>query len=319
MMRDLFTESLNHPAGRLTEILIRKLPDGTVDAELPDHLRARFDRLVSDSSKLGRLARVRMAAEVSLLFERVPQWTTKNIVLLFDWSSPDAAAVWSARKYSNYIGSPKLIELVKKPFLEIFARSDIPDEELRIFSEWLAVIMIANQARETGYPITSLEARSALRHAGVKGLSSVGHRLAGEMEAAKPEEKISVWRKIVGPVFKSIWPLDVELQSPNLTFKLVQLLCATGAAFPDAADVVTPFILPEDPRGHTSVYSLSDADDLLYTSAPDKMLNLLSAVVGDAPTTRVYGLDKALDRLRVHAPQLADLKKFQKLVSATTG
>ena len=48
------------------------------------------------------------------------------------------------------------------------------------------------------------------------------------------------------------------------------------------------------------------------------MLDLLAAVVGEAPARSVFGLNKALDRLRTHAPGIADTKKFQKLVNAAS-
>src|SRR6058998_3874896 len=100
-MRDMFSDALNAPPGRLAEILLHKLTKGT-DAELPDGLRARFDRLVDAPGKAGRLARVRLAADVSFLFDHTPNWTKSKILPLFEWSSPDAADVWSSRKYSNY-------------------------------------------------------------------------------------------------------------------------------------------------------------------------------------------------------------------------
>ncbi len=148
----------------------------------------------------------------------------------------------------------------------------------------------------------------------MKGLPSVGHRLAIEMESAKPDEKISKWSDVVGPVFQSIWPLDVELHTSASTFKLVQILRASGAAFPEAAEVIVPFIRPEDPRRHTSVYSISKADDVLYSSSPERMLDLVAAVVGEAPARSAYGLGKALERIREHASPLANTKKFQKLL-----
>jgi hypothetical protein len=314
-MRDALTDSLNAPAGRLAEVLIKKLAKGEKDREMPDDMRARFDKLINAKGGFGELARVRLAAEVSFLFEHVPNWTKEKIVPLFDWSSPDAAAVWSARKYSNYIGSPQLIGLMKEPFLALFGRTDVSEEDLRIFAEWLAAMMLAKQSGRANYPIASTEARSALRQAGVKSLSSVGHQLATEMERAKPDEKISRWRNVVGPVFQSIWPLDVELQTAEATFKLVQILRASGRAFPEAADVIIPFIRPEDPRRHTSIFSISEADDVIYSSSPEKMLDLLAAVAGDASTRSVFGLSKALDRVRAHAPNLADTRKFQKLVN----
>jgi hypothetical protein len=314
-MRDLFTDSLNAPAGRLVETLLKKLRKGNDGREMPDDMKARFEKLIHAEGHFGALARVRLASGVSFLFEHAPDWTAQNVVPLFDWSSPDAHAAWSSRKYSNYIGSPKLIGLMKEPFLALFGRDDVDEDDLQFFADFLAAMMLANQSGGAHYPITPTEARSALRRAGARGLSNVAHRLATEMERASPGEKITKWRNVVGPVFQSIWPLDAELQTPASTFKLVQILRSSGAAFPEAAEVIIPFIRAEDPRRHTSVYSISEAPEILYSSAPAKMLDLISAVVGDAPTRSVYNLNKVLDRIRVHAPALADTKKFQKLVT----
>jgi hypothetical protein len=313
-MNDVPNAALNHPSGRLAEVILKKLTKGPDGGGPPEPLRDRLEKLIGAKGNFGRLARVRLAAEVSFLFERAPEWTKKQIIPLFDWSSPDAAAAWSARKYANYIGPPELFGLTKQPFLDLFGRADVLDEELRTFSGWLAAIMIANQSDRADYPITPTEARSALRRAGVKSLSSVGHRLAIEMESAKPDEKLSKWRDVVGPVFQSIWPLDVELQTPDSTFKLVQILRASGAAFPEVAEVIIPFIRPDDPRRHTSVYSISKADDVLYSSSPERILDLVAAVAGEAPARSVYGLGKALERIREHAPAARECR-----LSATPG
>jgi len=305
--------SLNHPSGRLAEVLLKKLTKGSNNGELTKPLRARLNKLVMAKGQFGCLARVRLASGVSHLFEIAPKWTSKNIVPLFNWSSPDASAAWSARKYANYIGSPELFGLTKQPFMDLFSRVNIPEEELRIFSEWLVVIMIANQSKQAHYPIKPAEVRSALRQAGVKSLSSVGHRLAIEMSSAKLEEKVAKWRDVVGPVFQAIWPLDVELQTSASTFKLVQILRESGAAFPEAAEVIIPYVRSESSHSHTSVYSISEADDILYSSSPEKMLDLLTAVVGETPPKSAFGLRKALEHIRKHAAQLANSRKFQKL------
>lgn len=316
-MNDDLTASLNHPSGRLADVLLKRLTKGDSDSELPEPLRARLDTLITAPGKFGRLARVRLAAEVSFLFERAPKWTKEKLIPLFDWSSPDATAVWSARRYANYIGSPELFGLTKQPFLELFGRVDVSDEALRTFSGWLAAIMIANQSGQAVYPITPTEARSVLRQARVSSLSSVGHRLAMEMERTNPDDKISKWRDVVGPVFQSIWPLDVELQTPASTYKLVQILLASGAAFPEAAEVILPFIRSDGSGDQTSVYSISEADEILYSSNPEWMLNLVVAVAGEVSARHIYGLRKALERIRNHAPHLANTKKFQKLAAVS--
>jgi hypothetical protein len=312
-MRDMFNDAINAPAGRLAEILLRKMPEGGV--EPPNAMLARFDKLVDAQGRPGLLARVRLAADVPFLFARAPNWTKSKLLPYFEWSSPDAAHVWAARKYSNAIGSPELFGLIKKPFLELFGRVDVTTEDLDNFADWLAAILTVNQAEDAGYPLTPTEARSALRRAGAKTLSSVGHRLATEMESAKPEDKAEFWRTVVGPVFRAIWPLDVELQTSASTFKLVQILCATGEAFPEATDSILPFVRPDDPRSLTTVYSIGEASDSLYAAAPAKMLDLLAAVVGEPLSGSVYGLAKALSRLRSIDPKLADTRKFQKLLT----
>ena len=315
-MSDVFTDALNSPAGRLVEVLLKKLPAGSDKNVLPLELRQRLDKVVDAPGRPGHLARVRLAAEVSLLFERVPDWTKKKVLPLFDGSSADAPDMWSARKYSNYIGSPELFGLAKQPFLEMFSRSDASAEGLRTFSEWLTAILIANQAHQAGYPLSPTEARAALRQAGVQALSSVGHRLATEMGGGTPEQKAVRWRTVVGPVFQAIWPLDIELQTSATTYKLAQILMATGDAFPEAADVIIPFIRPDEKRAHSTVFSIAEASAELYESSPGRMLDLVAAVVGDASPGSVYALAKALDRIRAVNPKLANTRKFKKLIES---
>lgn len=314
-MRDVLTDSINAPAGRLTEILLKRIVKGEDGRELPSDMQARFDELASAQGEFGKLARVRLAAEVSVLFEQAPNWTAERIVPLFDWSSPEAADAWSARRYSSYIGSPRLFTLTKKPFLELFGRLDMGEDELRTFSEWLLVILIANQTSSAQYLLNAQEVRSALRSAGPRVLPTVAHRLAIEMEATKVELKGERWRKVVGPIFNSIWPLDAELQSSSATFGLVQLLIATGNAFSEAAELIVPFIRSEEERHRTSIFRLSQAGDELYASAPETVLEVAAAIVGDAHSKSALGLQKILERLRSHAPRLVETRKFQRLAS----
>ena len=317
-MRDALADSLNNPAGQLAAILLSKVVKEE-NGELPKDLRERLDKLVDAPGRPGTLARVRLAVEVPILFDRAPNWTSKKLLPVFDWSSsPDALDAWSSRKYSKWIGSPELFGRLKKSFMEIFNRTDVPAEDLRVFGDWMAAILIANQAADANYPLTAIEARGALRRAGAEAMASVGHRLAGEMERAKPAEKEEHWRRVVGPVFRGIWPLDVDLQTSATTFKLVQILRAAGDAFPEAAETIIPFVRPEERQSHTTVFSLAQAPSEFYKTAPAKVLDLLAAIVGDAAPGSVYSLGSALSRLRDVAPDLAETKKFQKLMIAAS-
>jgi hypothetical protein len=315
---DVFSTALNDPSGNLASVLLKRTPRPKGQVELGKQLRLRYEKLIGSGDFFALLARARLSAAIAFLFDRAPKWTTAKLLPSFNWNSSDAPAMWSARKYSSQIGSFELFRLIKKPFSELFSRADIPDEDLRVFSDWLAAILLANQAGNSGYPLSATEVRSILRRAGQSSLSSFAHRLATQMEGAAAAEKTKVWSETVGPVFQGAWPLDAELQTETATFKLVQILLATGAAFKDAAKIITPFIRAEDPRHHSTVFSISEANEELYGVAPTEMLRLLTAVTGDAPDHTVYGLKKALSKLEEKAPHLRQTKAFQKLAAQAT-
>jgi hypothetical protein len=98
----------------------------------------------------------------------------------------------------------------------------------------------------------------------------------------------------------------------------VQILLATGSAFPAAATVIIAFIRSESPREHTSIYSISHTSEDIFKAAPGSMLDLLSAIAGDAPDRTLYGLSTVLHRLQEVAPQLTETKQFQRLAKQAT-
>ena len=198
----------------------------------------------------------------------------------------------------------------------MFGRVEMSSEELRVYASWLAAILIANKTRsDYFYPLVPLEARNALRRAGAKSLSSVGHRLAVEMENTKPEEKAERWRAVVGPVLQEIWPIDVDIRSNAANFKLFQILRATGSAFLEAADVIIPLLRPDDPKSHSTMFSIASAPDELYQLSPSKMLELVDALVGEETDGNIHSLDKALKRIKDHDQSLANTRKFQRLLN----
>ncbi|MGH8227080.1 MAG: hypothetical protein ACREU3_04105 [Steroidobacteraceae bacterium] len=312
---EALTTAMNSPLGRLADVLLQRLAGTQRGQAAPPELLRRLDQLVSAPGRAGMLARLYLAANVYPLFERVPDWTREHIVPIFDWSNPDASQAWAARKYVNHIGSPELFALTKRPLLELFGRSDTGSDEARTFSQWLISVLIANRRHSAAYPLTEAEVRTALRRADDKALPSVAQRLMVEMKQAPEGQQVAVWRSLVGPIFEGVWPLDVSLQTSASTFALVQLLRATGEAFPLAADIVIPFIRPDGRPGHMSVIPLIDAPEALFVSAPAKMLELTVAVVGDAADGSVYGLTQVLDRIRDIAPELAETPQFRRLVN----
>ena len=97
-MRDVYSSAINAPAGRLAEVLLKRLPNLRGNSVMPDDIQARLERLIDAPGIPGKLARIRISADVSFLFERFPNWTKEKVIPIFDWASPDAQDAWEARK-----------------------------------------------------------------------------------------------------------------------------------------------------------------------------------------------------------------------------
>ncbi len=139
---------LGHEAGgKDVRTLIRHYIRSDLVEKKRGALEAWSARLIDAAGRPGKLARVRLAPEVPFLFHRAPNWTGKKLLPIFDWStSSDALDAWSSRKYSKWIGSPELFGRLKRSFMEIFNRTDVPAEDLRIFGDWLAAKRLALNA-----------------------------------------------------------------------------------------------------------------------------------------------------------------------------
>lgn len=307
-------QAINHPGGRLAEALIKRLSMEHQSGSLSDELMERFTRLADGKDTHARLARVAWARNLSFLFFAVPAWTTDHMLQRFDWEkSEEAPELWSAWHASGNVGQPELIEAQKSPFLELFERPEIPTETKSRYAEWLPIMALSNARGQTRYPVSMQEARSALRRAGARAMSSVAHQLATAMEAVDAGDRGKHWRELVGPIFAGIWPLDAELQSETATYQLVRLLLKTGDAFAEAAKQIVPFLRPESQRSGLTVYAIYKADSSIYETAPEQVLELADAVVGDAGPQRVYRLSGVLDQIVKVQPDLVNRPAYHRL------
>ncbi len=314
-MADLLNDSMNAPEGRLARVLVDLIANDPQLDSVRSEIVARLDRLTSAPPRTASLAKVRLAADVSVLHDKLPEWTEAKIVPLFDWKHEGARDYWSARKYAPVVGSPQLTSITKSFLLALFDRADVPADDKSTFAEWLVVMAMTNTHQQKDvYPIASTEIRSALRMAGLQALSGVAHRLATELGDGTPASQAALWRNVVGPVFKSVWPLDVELTSDMITFKLVQILVSTGDAIREAAVEILPFVRREAREFGSTLFILADAPDHIFTLAADIVIELtLILLGGDVRVSELQWLRKVRDRAQRLRPEVANTKAFKKL------
>jgi hypothetical protein len=303
------------PIGLLVEVLVRQLTVAPNEPTTRQEIEARLNLLNSMEGDKLLQAQFRLAQYGSRLFDFAPDWTTAYLLPLFSWSSPVAPTVWSARSFSNYIGSVRMFAALKEPFLLLFERQDMPVERQAKFGEWLTVMLIENRTANTGFDLSLSEARSALRKAFDETRTQVAHRLAVEMARSPEDQKRATWTNIVGPVFKGLWPQDIDLRSSRHTYKFVQILCASGDAFPDAVNTILRYIEPEPSDRSTTIFSLKEADDIVISSAPQKVLELTWAIVRGSPRGSVPILRPLLNRLQKTCPEVSNTELFKRLMS----
>ncbi|WCK80145.1 SIR2 family protein [Agrobacterium fabrum] len=302
------------PVGDTVALLLRMVPPSEDEAIFHERIEPRLNNIVSEISVGGGTARVRLASEANFLFDRAPKWTKENLLVGFEWSSPEAVGFWSARHYSSSIGGTKLFSLMKGPFLQLFGRHDLPPDMQKAYAGWLFSILVANRADKAGYDLSAKEARAALRRTNPMILQALAHDVAVSMQKVEPHRKREYWHDVIGPVFVGLWPMDVEMLSGAVTFKLLQILRASGETFPSAADTLLPFIRPEEKDQGTAIHSLGKADDIIFQSAPDKLLAVVAAAAGDKLKGSVYGLRLVLDRIAEADPNLVNGRSFQRLL-----
>lgn len=307
-------QAINHPGGRLAEALTKRLRKEQSTGSISDEILDRLTRLAESNQPHARLARVAWARNLHFLYAAIPEWTQERLLPRFEWMQDDEASqLWSARHYSGKIGSPILIEAQKEAFLALFQRPELPLQTKSRYASWLPVMLLSNVQNDAGYPISKQEARAALRSAGTNAMSSVAHRLAVAMGEGDDAERGARWRDIVGPIFKGIWPMDSELQSESATNQLVRLVLTTGDAFAEASTQITPFLRPETRHSGLTVYMIHKADDSIYQAAPESVLELTDAVVGENGPQAVYLLSNILERIMAVKPDLANRPTYQRL------
>ena len=148
---------------------------------------------------------------------------------------------------------------------------------------------------------------TALRVAAARVLS-IWQRQIGER---KPEE---TWRRIVGPTFQEIWPLERCYKHPQITNHLAHICVSAGEEFPNALAVLHPYFSSDGEN--IELFFLFNSE--VPTKFPEATLELLWLVLRKRKDE--YGsleLAGALDKIKAALPKLEVDRRFQALEART--
>ncbi len=272
---NVIDRAINHPVGHVTQALLnwwfRHEPsDGQ---GVPASPRQIFTTLCGNEIDTYLYGRVLLSANVIALFRVDPNWTTENLLPLFNWKAPnsEASSVWQGFLWSPRLYRP-LLSAFKSDFLETASHYDELAGHARQYAD-----VLTYAALDPGDTFTYEELNVAIQHLPQKGLNDSARALVRALNGAG-EQREAYWVNRVKPFWQKVWPKSLDLVSAEIAQQLALLAIAAGNAFPQALATVRDWLRPLD--HYDAVVRVLHTSDLC-TNHPSEALLLLDRVVSN--------------------------------------
>lgn len=299
--------AINHPVGMITEALLRWWHRDYLEDNhgLPDKLEPIFTQLCDSPMLSYRHARVLLAARAITLFRVDPAWTKQHLLPHFDWSvSPvEAAASWNGFLWSPRLYTP-LFDAIKPMFLHTASLY----ENLGYSGRQYAALLTFT-ALEFIEIFTAGELKAATDLLPEAGRLEVVRTLILALEGAG-DQRAEYWRNRIHRYWKSIWPKSRTYRTQALAKEISRLCISAGDAFPEALNILRPWLLPLD--SNSMVHSLEEAK--LSSRYPAAALDFLSLVVDANMQWPPHDIGKSLDNIKAAQPDLVTDRRFRRLM-----
>ena len=306
---DALTQAINHPVGHVTEALLHWWFRSPLEDEqgLPDELKSIFTGLCDTGIGKFRHGRVLMAVRVITLFRVDREWTTRNLLPLFEWrrNEDEARAVWE-----GFLRSPSpyrpLMESIRQPFLDTARRYGALGRCGRQYAALLVSVSLdrgdafTKEEREEFAAATAALPEEGLRHTAdllARILDGLGDRRA------------AYWRNRVLPYLKKIWPQLCDRRTPAISEGLGRICIAAQDEFPEALKELRPWLqTPQYPDRLIRQLSKSG----LCQKFPEPALAFLALIAGGGFLWQ-SGLKECLEQIQSAAFELKEDRRFRVL------
>ena len=299
--------AINHPVGHTTEALLQwwfrnPLEDGQ---GLPVDLSSRFSGICDTNFSKFRHGRILLAAQVIALFRVDPDWTTRNVLPLFDWqrSRVEARSAWEGFLWAPRLYRP-LMEIIKPAFLDT---ANHYTELGRHAAQYSSLLTFA--ALEPGEVFTHRELAKATAALPQEGRDDSAETLAEALDGAGIQQGASYWRNRVVPYLQRVWPKTHDTASASVAGSFARACIGARDAFPEALEKVRtwlqPLTFPEP-----IVHRLHESN--IHKRFPEPTLDFLHLVIADEALPP-RDLGACLKDIRKAAPELEEDNRFKKL------
>lgn len=296
--QELLQTAINSVPGRLAEILINECyaQKPSKKQGLPVALVSSFEKITSDPSYRGVLARVALAPHIGFLDYIAPVWTETVLVPFFEWTNGDAKHMWEAYVFSRYIAAPQLFKKLKPAFLEGIKHTDLSHSTRDRLGEHL-ILMLAETHQGNRWPISAVEAKAALRSTDDIVRGRAAWFLWRWYAGAAGQKRAAIWAKVIRPILNRAWPRDRACQSPTVARNFAELAMENTQKFSEAVKDTKPFMVRGTLSEGIIVFQMSGEKFEFVMRNAKQALALLSSLIDTTAENAVLGLRALLIKL----------------------
>ena len=301
--------AINHPVGLVTNALLQWWYRGSLrDGQgLADPLNRAFTRICDTKLSNLRHGRVLLATSAIALFRVDPDWTTKNLLPLFEWKeSPEQARL----AWVGFLRSPRLyrpfLDAVKHPFLETAQHYTKLGPHK---SHYSSLLTFAALHQEDVFTIA--ETRQATAALPQEGLDDAARTLLRGVRGAG-SQAADYWRNRAIPYLRYVWPKTASIASMEIADSFARACVEAQEAFPEALERVKVWLQALTFPG-TTVDRLHELN--IHERFPDKTLTFLDkAIAAEVSGPLPNKLRDCLHAIRTADPHLESDPRFRRLV-----
>ncbi|MCY3880083.1 MAG: SIR2 family protein [Rhodobacteraceae bacterium] len=312
--RRTLDHAINAPLGMCTEALFKAVPGEAHEAGslIPDHVKARLERLLSASGEGADHAVSVTASKLNWIMQVDPEWTKERLFPMLDFNNPASEPAWNGFLHSREPPLPALAALVKPLLLNLHPwidRFTWGDELSEVAGEWLGSMRIFRPDQPDG--LTKKEMRSALRSMSddtrcrfILWLGLVG----GDNDDG--------WANLVVPFVDTVWPRELMFRTSSSARAWLRLLENTGDSFPAVYPAVKKFLAPVEPNGYPFYRLTRGTDDgeSITTRFPEAMLDLMNTVTPVVVQHLPYKLPEILEMISESDESLTSDPRYLRLI-----
>lgn len=312
---DWMSETINAPAGKLTEVLYENAVFGKLEIgkSLPINWKHYAKTLLDSEGDSRRYVITALSYQIRWLYAVDPSWVEDHLISILRSSCEyDVDAFWSGLFSGTSSHSIELYSRLKQEILLLAKPSSrINKSDFEVLASILLVGWLVVDRSTNVRCFNSNELRETILDTNEEFKSSLLWQLKGWVKPQDDaKDSINLPEELVR-FFQEVWPLQKSAKTPTISARLCDLAFSCRFNFPKMVEVILPLITPLQRYSH--IHMNIDADDNVFTKYPSEALTLLYAALPEDVSAWPYDTDKVLKKIEESASQLGGDERLVEL------